>query len=95
MKKLDRQVELAYRVTGMGRLVSLARESLEREGRWQESMLRVGSADIPPEVLEQSAKAERILEIKRLIDSENTRIYDLLHPQEDIPQTPPEEVTHE
>lgn len=86
VKKLDRQVELAYRVTGMGRLVSLARESLERERRWQESLLRVGTADIPPEVLEQSVKAERILEIKRLIDSENERIYDLLHPEEIAPQ---------
>lgn len=95
VKKLDRQVELAYRVTGMGRLVSLARESLERERRWQESLLRVGTADIPPEVLEQSAKAERILEMKRLIDSENERIYELLHPEEFINQPEAAENTDE
>ena len=82
-KRLSRQVELAYRVTGMGRLVSLARETFEREGRIIDTLLRSGGKqEISPQVIEASKKAERALELKRIIEAENNKIYELLHPEE-------------
>lgn len=79
LKKMNRQVELAYRVTGMGKLVSLARESLERERRWIGSLLKVNVPEVPEEIIKKSDEAIQILEMKKHIESENSRIYELLN----------------
>lgn len=78
--KLERQVDLSHRVTAMGKLVSLSRESLEREGRWISSALRVGTGDLAPELEEAAIRGEKILELKRRIEAENAKIYAILNP---------------
>lgn len=75
--KMQQQVNLAYKVTQRGRLVSLARESLEREGRWVESMFRSqvgsGSADLTP-ILE---RANQIAELRQQINAERNLLFQL------------------
>ena len=83
VRKLEKQVELAYRVTPMGKLVSLSRESLERDGRWIDSMLKSVPSDMDIELTEnQIAEAEKVLSLKKQIELENEKIYKLLHPEE-------------
>lgn len=79
LRKMNRQVELAYRVTGMGKLVSLARESLERERRWIGSLLKVNVPDVSEDIIKKSDEAIQILELKRQIEAENSKIYELLN----------------
>lgn len=79
LRKMNRQVELAYRVTGMGKLVSLSRESLERERRWIGSLLKVNVPEISEEIVKKSDQALEILELKKQIDIENGKIYELLN----------------
>lgn len=67
-RKLESQLELAQRFTGMGRLVSLSRETLERDGRWIDSMLRGDAASNQAEVDRAVARAEAILRTKRQIE---------------------------
>lgn len=40
-RELESKLKLAERLTSMGRLVSMARESLEREARWSEAVLKM------------------------------------------------------
>jgi hypothetical protein len=73
-KELEDRIEIAESVTRMGRLVSLSRESLERESRWADSMLRsigdysVSDSGPGPDQTDPSAK------IKQSIDLERERI---------------------
>ena len=73
-KELEDKIEIAESVTRMGRLVSLSRESLEREARWADSMLRsigdysVSDSGPGPDQTDPSAK------IKQSIDLERERI---------------------
>ncbi len=67
-RKLDAQLELAQRFTGMGRLVSLSRETLERDGRWLDSMLRGDVVSSETEVDRAVARAEAIVRTKRQIE---------------------------
>jgi hypothetical protein len=66
-RKLEAQLDLAQRFTGMGRLVSLARESLEREGRWIDSMLRGDVVSTQSEIERAVARAEAVARVKREI----------------------------
>ncbi|GEM_PF-6587797 len=79
LRKMNRQVELAYRVTGMGKLVSLSRESLERERRWIGSLLKVNVPEVSEDVIKKSDEAIQVLELKRQIEAENSKIYELLN----------------
>lgn len=64
-RKLEAELDLAQRFTGMGRLVSLSRESLEREGRWIDSMLRSDIVSSQRNVEVAVARATKIAALKR------------------------------
>lgn len=73
---LAAQLQVSLRVAPMGKLVSLARESSERETRWAESVaFRSG----PPvlDMTEDLARAQRIELLKQQIAEEELRIRDL------------------
>lgn len=76
-RHLEDRLLLAQRVTPMGRLVSLSRESLEREGRWVDSMYRVGAKESSPELEESVQRGEEILKVKREIAKERAKILEL------------------
>lgn len=79
---LQKKVDLAYRVTDMGKLVSLARESIEKDRSWVKSQLK-GSGEVEtPELNESYDKAKRIVTLRRQIAEENDKIYSFLHPNE-------------
>lgn len=66
-RALEAELELAQRFTGMGRLVSLSRESLEREGRWLDSMLRSDVVSSQPDIEVAAERAAKIVKLKREI----------------------------
>lgn len=71
---LEKQIENSQRVTRMGKLVSLARDSLEREGRWIQSLL-VSSPGGDPERLEaEYLRGLRVLELKQQIAAAEGRL---------------------
>ncbi len=72
-KELEDKIILAQRVTGMGKLASLSRESLERESRWIESMLASGMGE-SPDLIAAIEKAERIASLKREIAAEREKV---------------------
>lgn len=90
--KLKQQYELAQRLTPMGKLVALSRESLEREGRWIEAVLKGGGAALPlsEEMEEQVKKGERVLKLRREIELEKRKFEEYLPPPEN-PSGPREE----
>ena len=71
-QELESRIELSQRVTEMGKLVSLAREAREREGRWIDSMFAGSAAAAGSE--EDLQKAAGILEVKRALELEQDRI---------------------
>src|SRR5262249_34294030 len=73
-KELEKKLDLALQVTNAGRLVALARESLDRDGRWIDSMTRVAADTSSPEVDVAVEKGERVLALKEAIDRERQRI---------------------
>lgn len=73
-KKLSDSLDVAQRVSNSGRLVSLARESLDREWRWADSMLRTAvweQSDAFAAAVERGAK---IAQLKREIQLERERL---------------------
>ncbi|NMC63301.1 MAG: hypothetical protein GYA55_09050 [SAR324 cluster bacterium] len=82
MERLEQKVRLAYKVTEMGKLVSLARESLEKDKAWIQIMLGHNVETETPEFQEAYNKAKRIVTLKRQLAEEQERIYALLHPGE-------------
>jgi len=74
VQRLEASLEIAGKVTGMGKLVSLSRESLEREWRIVDSKLR-SSADASAEDLEEEyERATRILEVQGQVANERAAI---------------------
>lgn len=71
---MAKQFELSQRVTGMGKLVSLARESLEREVRWIESMLRSASSPMAEDFFRLLERGQKIEALKQEILAEQERI---------------------
>ncbi|MBX7138377.1 MAG: hypothetical protein K1X83_10360 [Oligoflexia bacterium] len=72
---LEGQIAISQRVTPMGKLVSLARETLEREARWVESMLSGNpSRENMERVDAEFSKAQKLFDLKRQIASEQDRI---------------------
>jgi hypothetical protein len=70
-KELEDKIEIAESVTRMGKLVSLSRETVEREARWADSMLRsvgdytVSDAPTSPGLPDPSAKIRQSIELER------------------------------
>ena len=78
-RKLEETLRISQKLPGIGKLVALSRESLEREGRWIDSMLK-SSQNQSPEDLEQALeRGEKILALKRVIAAEHAKIEDLTH----------------
>jgi len=71
---LEAAYDLAQRVTPMGRLVSLSRESLEREWRWVDSAIKSQGPVQTEEFLAAIEKGEKILVLKREIALEEIKI---------------------
>ena len=90
-QKLQDTLTIAQKVSGMGRLVSLSRESLERESRWIDSMVRTGTTQSPEDLEAAYERAERIILLKRDINKEKARIDDLLHGKKKDAAPPEEE----
>lgn len=74
---LQAKVNLAHKVTKMGRLVTLAREAAERDNRWVDSMLRSGSREFSTELLTAIRRGEQISEMQEKIRKEELRIMQL------------------
>lgn len=75
--ELEDKLVLALRVTGMGRLVSLSRESLARESRWIDSMLRGETPEESEEFRVELNRADRVRELQRAIQAERATIDEL------------------
>ena len=75
--ELESKVLIAQKVTKKGKLVQLARKSLEREARWVESMLNTSIVNESPKLKEALKRAEEILELKKSIAIEKDRIVQL------------------
>lgn len=73
--KLANKVELAQRLTQKGKLLELARKTVEREHRWVDSMLRSAVTDDSPEFKAAWARAKRIRELKDKIRFERKKLY--------------------
>lgn len=73
-EKLAKQFELSQKVTPMGKLVALSRESLEREGRWIESMRKTNPNMPSPTVDAGLERARMILDLRREIEQEHAKI---------------------
>ena len=77
-KELARQFRIARRVTPMGKLVSLARETFERESRWIQSMLRTDIGGSSKGALEEEIeKGQYIISLKHDIAREKALIFQL------------------
>jgi len=74
---LQRQIELAQGVTAMGKLVSLSRETLDREARYVESMFRAAPVEISSDHRGEQSEADRIFQLRRDIQEERRRIEEL------------------
>jgi len=78
LASLQNQIELAQRVTAMGKLVSLSRETFDREARYVESMFRAAPAETAPAGMESELeKAQLILELRSQIRDERLKIDEL------------------
>jgi hypothetical protein len=63
--KLYEKLEIAQRLSEMGKIVALSRESLERENRWADSVLKVSLTEADPNF---DMAYQRALRIKALKD---------------------------
>jgi len=91
---VDREITLAQRVAPRGRLVLLARESIEREARWIEQSLNMGTPDGAPGFAEAYERAQRVQSLKEAIAAERRRV-DQLHGDTNNPVRSPEAVEEE
>lgn len=78
VKALNEKLELSQRLTATGRLVSLARESLDRERRWADSMNKTTLSDSALDFDNVVGRGERIILLKNEIDIETAKIERLL-----------------
>jgi hypothetical protein len=78
-RNLEQQFDLSHRVRGLGKLVSLGRESLEREAHWVSSMMDSDLQNVPPDLEVAVDKSKKIIELKRELAEERARIDRLEH----------------
>ncbi len=76
-KRVEETLVVSQKVSGQGKLVALSRESLEREGRWVDSMLRTGGVSMNRELSIAVEKAEKISALQREIALEKKRLEEL------------------
>lgn len=76
-KRLMEQIDLSQRVSASGKLVALARESLEREARWAKSILKTAPEIRQEGLAESLARAQSLLDLKQQIDSARNTIFRL------------------
>mgnify|MGYP005715055835 FL=1 len=69
-------------MTGLGKLVALSRESIDRERRWYESMYKTMVSDQSREFARAVERSEMVLDIRRRIALERDRIYSLVNETE-------------
>lgn len=69
-----RDIALARDLSPRGRLVSLSRESIEREARWIEGSLQLVTPDSIPDFNQAFERALRVKELKDQIEQERERI---------------------
>ncbi len=81
LAKLQERIEIAQRLSPAGRLVTLARESLERDARWAESLLRTAGAETVPGLERAVERGQEISQIKREIELERNLIFKLRYPE--------------
>src|SRR5690606_28359002 len=81
-KALERQVELAHRVTQRGTLVSLARESLDRESRWIEAMFRSEVSQGGDDFADALRHGNEVMSLRDGIAREREKIFQLRTLQE-------------
>lgn len=82
LRKLQERIDISRRVSPAGKLVFLARESLDRDARWAESLLRTSQAETTTGLDAAVAKAERIDAVKREIELEKNKIFLLRYPDQ-------------
>jgi hypothetical protein len=85
VRKLQERIDISQRVSPAGKLVFLARESLDRDARWAESLLRTSQAETTTGLDAAVAKAERIDAVKREIELEKNKIFLLRYPDQALP----------
>jgi hypothetical protein len=86
-RRLEQRIDLALKVTPMGRLVALSRESLEREGRWLQSVRGDRGAEGSAELLAAVQRAEQVLVARRTIRELRSKLANVpVVEGEDVPQ---------
>ncbi len=83
--RLEESFQVSEKVTGMGKLVLLSRESLDREWRAIDSLLRTEVSKESPALDEEVARAEKILAIQSAIEIERSRINELVNQTQSAP----------
>lgn len=81
LARLQERIEIAQRLSPQGKLVTLSRESLERDARWAESLLRTAGAETVPGLDRAVERAEKIAALKREIELEKNLIFKLRYPE--------------
>ena len=74
-RDLEKKLVVSQSVTPKGKLVSLARASLDREARWIDSLVRTGAQPVSAELESAIQSSSKILELKDQINQERERIY--------------------
>lgn len=76
--QLEAQLRLAQKINGRGKLVDLARESIEREARWARSLTIVPGGVLGDEIEAAAGKSSEVLGLRDAIGLEQQRINDLV-----------------
>jgi hypothetical protein len=77
LQKLQERIEISQRSSAGGKLVMLARESLERDARWAESMLRTSGTETVAGLDLAVEQGQKILALKREIELEKNTMFRL------------------
>jgi hypothetical protein len=85
VQRLESSLEIAQKVTGMGKLVSLSRESLEREWRIVDSLLRSSVGSSADTLDEEYERATKTLELQGQVAAERAEVERLSAPQQKRP----------
>lgn len=77
LRKLQERIEISQRVSPSGKLAMLSRESLERDARWAESILRTSGAETVAGLDVAVERGEKVIALKREIEFEKNSIFRL------------------
>ncbi len=80
--KLAKQLEISQKVTDAGKLVSLSRDSLERERRWIESMFKTSSSDGSSDLVREIERGEKVLDLRAKIAEAKNKLSRLIYERE-------------